>query len=311
MALGTMTITQHAFTNTDADYQRIKQLLLTVESHPTQDNNWEPNRMDFWRYNYHAEKDAAFFQAHCRYWQTAAGQVVGLFISEYAADDFFIVVHPAYWALFPEILTWGRTVWGAGKAKITTDVYTFGQQKIAALQAAGFYEDGHVENVWVYSLTDYDFAYRLPAGFSLITAAAHANIPDRVALVQNAFGNPNFSEARLLSTMETPTYQPELDLVVVNAAGKGVAYCMGWVEENNPRVGNIEPMGTHTDYRQLGLGKALAKECFKRQHALGVETAWIASNAEPHVANYLYASLGAKTVKRSYRYTCNMQQGAL
>ena len=59
--------------------------------------------MDYWRYNVHAEKGVDFFQANAHYWKTETDQVVGLFISEYGKDDFFIVVHPNFWALFSEI----------------------------------------------------------------------------------------------------------------------------------------------------------------------------------------------------------------
>ena len=66
---------------------------------------------------------------------------------------------------------------------------------------------------------------------------------------------------------------------------------MGWIEENDPTSAFIEPMGVHSDYRRHGLGKALAKECFKRLGALGVERVSIASNPEPDIANFLYDSL--------------------
>jgi len=145
-----MKITDYSFTNNDTEYNLIKELLLEVEIHPEIDNNWEPGRMDGWRYSAHAQKGIDFFQANAHYWKTETGQVVGLFISEYAKDDFFIVAHPSYWILFSEILNWGLEVWAHEKTKISTEVYTFGQQKIDRLMAAGFYEDGHVENVRIY-----------------------------------------------------------------------------------------------------------------------------------------------------------------
>jgi len=303
-----MNITDHSFTNTDAEYNLIKELLLEIETHPEIDNNWEPGRMDVWRYLSHAEKDAAFFQANAHYWKTETDQVVGLFITEYGRDDFFIVVHPNYWELFPTVLNWGLTVWAQGKSKITTDIYTFGQQKIGLLTAAGFYEDGHIENVRIYPLEQYDFSYELKSGFQLMSFAEYGNYESRVKLAQNAFNNPNSSEASFRSLQSSPNYQPGLDLVIVNNQGESVAYCTGWVEENNPKVGYIEPMGTHSEYRKNGFGKALAKECFKRLANLGVETAWIASNAEPDISNFLYESLKPASVKRSYRYSLNLEK---
>jgi ribosomal protein S18 acetylase RimI-like enzyme len=303
-----MKITDYSFTNNDTEYNLIKELLLEIETYPDIDNNWDPGRMDYWRYNVHAENGVDFFRANARYWKTETDQVVGLFISECGKDDFFIVVHPSFWALFSEVLNWGLEFWARGKTKISTDVYTFGQQKIKQLIAAGFYEDGHVENVRTYPLGQYDFSYDLKPGFKLLSFSDYGNYESRVKLAQNAFNNPSYSEVRLRSLQSSPSYQAELDLVIVNPQGESVAYCIGWVEEINPKSGHIEPMGVHSDYRRNGLGAALAKECFKRLGNIGVKSVWIASNAEPDVSNFLYESLNPASIKRSYRYSLNLEK---
>ncbi len=174
--------------------------------------------------------------------------------------------------------------------------------------AAGFYEDGHVENVRTYNLERYDFSYDLKPGFKIMNFSAYGNYASRIKLAQNAFDNPNYSEARYRSLQRSPNYQAELDLVIVNPQGESVAYCMGWVEEMNPKIGYIEPMGVHSDYRRNGFGKALAKACFKRLHNMGVERAWIVSHAEPNISNFLYDSLAPASIKRSYRYSLTLEK---
>ncbi len=303
-----MKITDCSFTNSDTEYNLIKELLLEVENYPDIDNNWEPGRMDGWRYNTHVEKGVDFFTTHAHYWKTETDQVVGLFISEYGKDDFFIVVHPDFMALFSEILNWGLEFWARGKTKISTEVYTYGQQKIEQLMAAGFYEDGHVENVRTYILRDYDYACDIKPEFKLLAFSEYGNYESRVKLVQNAFNNPSYTESRLRSIQNSPSYQAKLDLVIVNPQNESVAYCMGWIEENDPKTGFIEPMGVHSDYRKNGFGKALAKECFKRLGNLGVEKVWIVSRAEPDVSNFLYESLKPASIKRSYRYSLNLEK---
>jgi len=302
-----MKITDYSFTNNDTEYNLIKELLLEVETYPDIDNNWDPGRMDWWRYNVHAEKGDDFFQANAHYWKTETDQVVSLFISEYGKDDFFIVVHPSFWALFSKVLNWGLEFWARGKPQISTSVFTYGQQKIEQLIAAGFYEDGHEENVRTYTLGQYDFSYDLKPGFKLLSFSDYGNYESRVKLVHNAFDNPTYSETRLRSLQRSPSYQAELDLVIVNPQGESVAYCMGWVAENEPKSGYIEPMGVHTDYRRNGFGTALAKECFKRLGKMRVEKVSIASHAEPNISNFLYESLKPASVKRAYRYSLNFE----
>ncbi len=143
--------------------------------------------------------------------------------------------------------------------------------------------------------------------FKLLSFSDYENYESRVKLVHNAFGNLSYSEARLRSLQSSPSYQADLDLVIVNFEGECVAYCMGWVEENDPTAGYIEPMGVHTAYRRNGLATALAKECFKRLAMLGVERATIASHAEPDISNFLYDSLDPASVKRAYRYALNLK----
>ena len=303
-----MRVTDFSFTNDDTEYKLIKELLLKVETYPDIDNRWDPGGMDWWRYNYHAEKSVDFFQANAHYWKTETDQVVGLFISEYGEDDFFIVVHPDFGALFSDVLNWGLEVWAREKSKISTAVYTYDQQKITQLLDAGFYEDGHEANVRTYTLRPYDFSYDLKPDFKLLSFSDYGNYESRVKLVHNAFGNLSYSETRLRSLQSSPTYQAELDLVIVSPQGESVAYCMGWVEENDPKSGYIEPMGVHTDYRRNGLATALAKECFKRLSKMGVEHVSIASHAEPDVSNFLYESLNPTSVKRAYKYSLNLEK---
>ena len=49
---GSMKVTDCSFTNSDTEYNLIKEFLLEIETYPDIDNNWDPGRMDWWRYNY-------------------------------------------------------------------------------------------------------------------------------------------------------------------------------------------------------------------------------------------------------------------
>lgn len=303
-----MKIIDHSFANRDAEYDLIKEFLLQVQTYPAVDDNWDPGRMDWWRYNVHARKAVDFFQANAHYWKTEANQVVGLFISEYGDDDFFLLVHPEYATLFSTVLNWGLQVWARGKPRISTSVLTHDRRKVAQLIDAGFYENGHESNIRTYALRGYDVSYTLKPGFRLLSFLEYGDYESRVKLVRNAFESTSYSEANLRSLQRSPTYLGKLDLVIVDAQGESVAYCMGWIEEDDPSSGYVEPMGTHTDYRRNGFATALAKECFKRLRDLGVERVNIASHAEPHVANCLYDSLHPVSIRRAYRYTMDLSK---
>jgi ribosomal protein S18 acetylase RimI-like enzyme len=82
---------------------------------------------------------------------------------------------------------------------------------------------------------------------------------------------------------------------------------MGWIEENDPQAGYIEPMGTHADYRRRGFATCLAKECFKRLWRKGVKNVSIASHAEPNISNFLYESLNPVSVKKGFNYSLDLE----
>lgn len=215
--------------------------------------------MDWWRYNAQAEKEVDFFEANAHYWKTETDQVVALFISEYGRDDFFIRVHPDFLGLFSEVLKWGLEVWAGEKTQISTDVCTFGQQKIEQLMAADFYEDGHQENARIYNLEQYDFSYDLKPNFKMLSFSEYGNDESKVKLVQNSFGNPNFSAARIHSVQSSPTYQAELDLVIVNPQGESVGYCTGWIEEINPNLVTLSRWASIAITEEMALGQLWQK----------------------------------------------------
>jgi ribosomal protein S18 acetylase RimI-like enzyme len=57
-------------------------------------------------------------------------------------------------------------------------------------------------------------------------------------------------------------------------------------------MGEIDPIGTHPDYRGRGLARALVAGSLQRMRAAGMHYASIACEADDVVVNRLYASFG-------------------
>ncbi|MBI9013233.1 MAG: GNAT family N-acetyltransferase [Clostridiales bacterium] len=290
------------YKNKDTEFKQIKAFLTDLQYFENHDNNWDPSRLDWWRYSYHHDKDEDFFVKNAHYWTTTTGEIVGLAISEYGKNDIFIIVHPNHQSLYELVITWCKSIFGQYKTEIVTTIFLNDLRKIEKLEASGFIRTRHENNVRTYNLVDYDFEYTLPSGFTIVPFPEYLNFESKIELICNAFDKPEHSKERILSFMETPGYMPDLDLVVLNSEHKCVAYCTGWTEQYDESLGYIEPMGTHSDYRRLGLASALAKECFKRLKEKGVKSATIASNAEPDISNCLYDSLQPSAKKSGYDY---------
>lgn len=291
------------YLNTDEEYAAICAFLNDIS---TKDPYllWESGRMNYWRYTIHADKERTdpFFRNNVHLWRTADQTIIALCISEYGKNDLFIEVAPAYHAIYPDIFYWIDSTWAATRTAIEVDLFSDDAPKIERLKADGFTFLCHFENKWFYDLDQMDFNYRLETGFSIQPLSATGDVAGRVALVQSAFDNPRYTEQNVTGLMASPDYIDAYNLSVVAPGGQQVAYCVGWHDSAKAHHGYIEPVGTHADYRRRGFAKAINKECFRRMKANGIQTAEIASRAEPDVANFLYNSLAPQHKRAVHKY---------
>lgn len=64
------------------------------------------------------------------------------------------------------------------------------------------------------------------------------------------------------------TYRQDLDLVALAPDGRFVAFAIGWLDARN-RVGQLEPVDTHPDFRRMGPSQSVVLQCLRRMRALG------------------------------------------
>jgi GNAT superfamily N-acetyltransferase len=95
----------------------------------------------------------------------------------------------------------------------------------------------------------------LPAGFSFLTAgqvspeaAAHAH--------RDAWHPSSFTDHGMRGVRATWPYQPDLHALVQAPDGTLAATTIMWLDERNGTA-EFEPVGTHQDYRRLGLARSL------------------------------------------------------
>lgn len=88
-----------------------------------------------------------------------------------------------------------------------------------------------------------------------------------------------------------PSYRADLDTVLVTPDGEWAAYALGWYD---PRTGGgiQEPVGTHPQFRQRGLGRLVVQEVTRRLITLGAEKVSISTFDRHPAATALYRSVG-------------------
>ena len=117
----------------------------------------------------------------------------------------------------------------------------------------------HIENKRSNNLEQIPLNYNLDTGFRILTFSEMPDYAGRVALVQNAFDNPGYTEKRLKGLIDSPDYIDEYNLIVISPDKQPIAYCVGWHDRAKEDTGYIEPVGTHAQYRQRGFAKAIIR----------------------------------------------------
>lgn len=150
----------------------------------------------------------------------------------------------------------------------------------------------------------------LPTGFSVRNCRGLEEVEGRALAQYRAFESewePDRYIARFRRWMQSPLYEPGLDIVAVNPAGEIAAFCLLWEDRAN-RIGLIEPMGTDPAFQRMGLGRAVVSAGLRKLQADGMKTAWINTGAHHSSALALYQSCGFYPWRELVLWTKKVEQ---
>ncbi|MHA2240033.1 MAG: GNAT family N-acetyltransferase [Candidatus Thorarchaeota archaeon] len=134
--------------------------------------------------------------------------------------------------------------------------------------------------------------YELPKGYEIRPANIMEEFHKYRTLQASVFHHmANMTEnlAHVYSTAEF--YNPELDLVAVDPNGNFAAFCTVRIDPIS-KMAELEPVGTHPDYRKLGLAKAIICEALRRAREYHPSVMVILGAAPIEGATRLYDSIG-------------------
>ena len=204
-------------------------------------------------------------------------------------------VRPTHRALLEEILAW------AGPSELM--VQSHNTDAIARIEAHGLV---HMPSApWMrLNSRSLDVLPQpvLPEGYSL-RAVREEDLASRAAAHRSAFRPSRFRDEVYEFLRATPPYRADLDCVAVAPDGSVAAYALAWLDEEN-RVGQFEPVGTHADHQRLGLGKAVNLFALHRLREEGATLALVEcrGDAAYPVPAKLYESVGFREISRQSAY---------
>ena len=162
------------------------------------------------------------------------------------------------------------------------------------------------------TLTQHDLADlpepKLPPGFRFHEVSA-ADIDCLMDLHNHTFADKWTAES-YGAVFSAP--HMEYEWVVVAPDGRFAAFTNLWIDQVNHSM-LFEPVGTHSDFRRLGLAKALMLYAMRRMKAeRGIERAYVGHEppAKNPASGALYASAGFKLLFQIYDCKKSVQQSA-
>jgi ribosomal protein S18 acetylase RimI-like enzyme len=139
----------------------------------------------------------------------------------------------------------------------------------------------------------------VPAGFTLRTVGPE-DVVSRVDAHRSAFEPSRVTVASYRNVMAAWPYRPELDCVAVAPDDRVASYVLVWYDDAN-RVGELEPVGTHREFRRLGLARAVSLDALRRLRDAGAEQAIVLCRGDDGypAPKRLYESVGFRQHSRS------------
>jgi ribosomal protein S18 acetylase RimI-like enzyme len=195
-------------------------------------------------------------------------------------------VHPDCPELLDEVLAWAHAT--------ETDALDSNADAIAVLERNGYSRAANDEPFMVYLARALDRLPQpaLPDGFALRTVS-DADVEARVEAHRSAFHPSRATVESYRNVMAGWPYRADLDCIAVAPDGRVAAYCLAWLDDEN-RAGELEPVGTHADFRRRGLAAAVCAFALRRlrDEGAGLRVVYARGDADYPAPRRLYEALG-------------------
>ena len=224
-------------------------------------------------------------------------------------DDGYVMIQSAsasldqYLALLDEAEAHARQ---SGRTAIEVSAWDHDRELLAHLALRGYEMSGMYGHELVCELVDEPSAPRLPAGFSM--RWLEPELDDAYVELHRAAWStraPSYYDGRMhASVTSMPDFERELVPIIAAPDGTLAAYCIAWFDPRTQTV-EIEPLGTHPQYRRLGLGRAVVEEVKRRSAVRGAGSVMVWGGHNNDVAIHMYESAGLRSrrVLRDYKRT--------
>ncbi len=294
----------------EADYEAMRRLVVDGLAQTGPPVYATIGNLDWWR----AADDDPRGVYNARLWFAGPERLVAF---AWPVDDQVdIVVHPDFPALHAAALAWAEGYFRPAPA-FRAWAFTGDAARIAALTERGYRrtEKGlvtygqatrpspnpsHGEGDWAEPLS--------PPGYTIRPVRGPAESEARVAVQRAAFESEWMTIERYARVRASPTYRPELDLVIETPGGDLAGFALLWLDAAN-RLGVFEPLGVAAAYQRRGLGRALMLAGLRCLGDHGADVALVETGLD-YEARGLYEATGFTLLDTNFAWVSPNSQEA-
>jgi ribosomal protein S18 acetylase RimI-like enzyme len=223
-------------------------------------------------------------------------------VREVTGGNLAYQVHPDHLGLVDEMIDWYDDVAAGLECTVTPcDAEDFALTRWAAhgyesdLESLG--ETGEWTQLNERDLNDIEPPV-LPDGFRFRTAG-EAGPQAAVQAHADAWAPSRYTAESYAGVLQTPGYRADLHILVEAPDGTMASSTIMWLDEVN-KTAEFEPVGTHPDYRRLGLARAMMLHGMHLARAAGATHMTVVCLGAPGhpAARGLYYGLGFRELSR-------------
>ena len=214
------------------------------------------------------------------------------------SGDCWIQIHPDHRFFEKEIVLWMEKQRKEIKSNETPElelrfyVDETDEKRKALLTELGYEDSGLNEYNRKRPIDEPIPEYQPPDGFTIRSVDVEKDFVQYKKVLAAVFPHCSRMTKRTAKIYSTASfYNKDLDLVAVDRHGNFAAFCTVRVDPVS-KMAELEPVGTHLDYRKLGLARSVICEGLRRLQKYHPSSICILGAAVSEAANRLYESVG-------------------
>ncbi len=255
---------------------------------------WHIGRIVDWKYNiFNLKKHFPDnFGKGAHLWFDYFHNLIGFVISEDFNNDFCLFLKDSYSNLYPELLHWVETEWGARYDNLITSAVEHQTELIDILEAQGYEKIDYMEKTRIFDTSIFKDYIIDDSSVSFQSMAENGDYDEQSRLRGSAWPKDLSEEMERQIreyTRRSPIYNAHFDFVLVNKEGRHVSGCEAFIDyENN--TAEIERVCTHSDFYNRGYAQKVLQACMRRLYECNIRTAYLSAGYDKTF--HLYGKLG-------------------